>query len=441
MLKTQKQHGALTAAFPADGSAPWDHGLAWLGKLRLEAIDGFARLGLPTAQNEDWRFTPMDHLAERGYRPAPEFSGKAPEIPIADVPRLDGGQLVFINGRAAGELTGPIDSGWQGRCLSLAAAAARPDSAALLREFLGSLACVKNYTFAALNTAMFRDMAVIHVPRGAVMEKPLNLVFIARPTSGEGPIQCHPRVLIVAEQEAECRIVETHLGLDGGAYLTNPVIEIVVKNNAQVEHHRLIHDAEESIHVSQMHAHVGRSGRLIGHVYNFGRGLVRHNFHPIMGGEGAHCDLSGLTLVARDEHVDNALVVDHAEPHGDSREFFKAVLSDQARSIFSGKIIVRPGAQKTDAKQTNMSLLLSDDARVESKPQLEIFADDVKCTHGATIGQVNRDAIFYLMTRGLPEAAARDLLIHAFAREVIDRGRIEALREHLNQCVERRLKI
>ena len=281
------------------------------------------------------------------------------------------------------------------------------------------------------------DGAFVYVPKGKVVVEPIHLLFLT--TASERALVTHPRNLIVAEPSSQVTVVETYAGLGDGVYFTNAVTEIIARENSVIDHYKIVREGGAAFHMATLQLHQERSSTVDAHTVCLGGILVRNDINTVLDGEGCECTLNGLYLVIGKEHVDNHLVVDHASPHCNSREFFKGILDGHGRGVFSGRIIVRKDAQKTDAKQTNRSLLLSQDARVESKPQLEILANDVKCTHGATIGQVSEEALFYLRSRGLSKEAARSLLVFAFAGECLDRVRIKPLRAQLETLLLARL--
>ena len=297
-----------------------------------------------------------------------------------------------------------------------------------MARYFGQLADVATRSFAALNTAFAHDGAFVHIPDGMVLDAPLQLLFVS---TADTLAMSHPRVLIVAGDRSEARIVETYVGPVGQGYFTNAVTEVFVGENAVLDHYKVQDESDTAFHVASMHVHAGRSATFSSHSFSLGGRLVRNDVMALLDGEGAECTLNGLYLADGDRLVDNHTTIDHAKAHCPSHEIYKGILGGHARAVFNGKIIVRQDAQKTDAKQTNRALLLTDHAVINTKPQLEIFADDVKCTHGAAIGQLDEDALFYLRARGLTFFEARDMLIHAFAGEILDRVRIEPLRRAL----------
>ncbi|HET9888150.1 MAG TPA: Fe-S cluster assembly protein SufD, partial [bacterium] len=277
----------------------------------------------------------------------------------------------------------------------------------------------------------------VHVPAQAVVEQPIHVIFVTVP--GSETAQIHPRSLIVADREAKVRVIEDHVSLGEGISFTNALTEIAAGDATHVRHCRLERESMEAMTVVTLHSEQGRESDFASHSALLGGALVRNGIYPSLRGTGCTSLLNGLFVAVGAQHHDTNMRVRHAEPHCGSRQFYRGILDDRARGVFSGRIIVHEGAQKTDAKQTSMNLLLSGEAHVEAKPQLEIYADDVKCTHGATVGQMDADALFYMQARGIDEALARTLLIFAFANEVLDRIEIEPVRELLRTLVGERL--
>jgi Fe-S cluster assembly protein SufD len=287
--------------------------------------------------------------------------------------------------------------------------------------------------FTWFNTAFVEDGVFVHVPRGKVIEQPIELLSIT--TAVDLPIMTHPRNIIVADESAQFTVVERYVSLGESAYLTNAITDVVLGENAVVSHYLIEEESVNAFNISTLRTRQQSNSNFTSHTVLLGGKLVRNNVHPILDGTGCECLINGLYVGSDDQHLDNHMRVEHTQPHGDSRQFYSGILNDRATGVFSGRIIVHPGAQKTDAKQTNKNLLLSDDAHVDTKPQLEIYADDVKCTHGATIGQLDANQLFYLQARGIPEDAARRLLTFAFANDVVNRITIEAIREQLEQVI------
>jgi Fe-S cluster assembly protein SufD len=343
--------------------------------------------------------------------------------------------MVFLNGRFSRELSSfrKLPNGLQ--LISLATAL-QSDPGTLV-SYLARYASHDEHAFAALNTAFIEDGAFIFIPKDVVVGLPIHLLFIS--TSGGKPTVSHPRNLIVAEANSQVSIVESYFGLNDGTYFTNAVTEIVVNDNAIVDHYKLQRESMHAFHFSTLQVQQSRSSSFSTHSIALGGALVRNDVNTVLNGEGAEATLDGLYVVSGQQHVDNHTRIEHAKPHCSSRELYKGILDQKARAVFNGRIIVRPDAQKTDSKQTNKNLLLSEEALANTNPQLEIYADDVKCTHGATIGQLSTDALFYLRTRGIGLETARNLLTYAFANEITNRIKIEPLRAELEMLLFSRL--
>jgi Fe-S cluster assembly protein SufD len=401
-------------------------GPRWLQDLRDRGATRFAALGFPTVRDEEWRFTNVSPIANT------EFIA-ATDAPAAVEQNLDAvlygdasNRIVVLNGRFHAQLSrvGALPNGV--RVGSLAAAVT--DHADVVPRYLGQLADFGTKGFTALNTALAVDGLYVHIPDGVVVSDPLHLVFVTAPTGATQPIMSNVRALIVAGDRSEVRIVETYVAPGGGTYFTNAVTEVFAGEGAVVDHYKVQQESLEAFHIASMHVHAGRNANVSSHSFSLGGKIVRNDVTALLDGEGAECTLNGLYLADGDRLVDNHTTIDHAKAHCPSHEIYKGILGGKARAVFNGKIVVRQDAQKTDAKQTNRALLLSDNASINTKPQLEIFADDVKCTHGAAIGQLDEDAIFYLRARGLNYFEARDMLIHAFAGDILDRVKVEPLR-------------
>ena len=440
MIDTKDSTDRYQASFQQRETALSAGGQAWFLPTRQAAMSRFGELGFPTTRHEEWQHTSVAPIARTAFQHA---AGVDAAVSPADVQRLalPGGtsaRLVFVNGWYAPRLSDLGDLPAGVRVGSLDETAGRDP--ALLEPHLARHAAFDDHAFVALNTALMQDGGLVYVPRHTVVERPVELLFIATP--GAEPRAIHPRNLVLVDADSQVTLVETHATVtpgDGAAYFNNPVTEIVAGDNSVVDHYKVVREAAAAFHVGTLQVHQFRSSNVSAHVVSAGGTLVRNDINALLDDEGGECNLYGLYLIGGEQHVDNHLRVEHARPHCDSREFFKGVLDGRARGAFTGRIVVHPDAQKTDAKQSNMSLLLSPHAQVDSKPQLEIFADDVKCTHGATIGQIDDEAIFYLRARGIGEAAARSLLIQAFAREALAGVRIEPLRRRLEELVLARL--
>ena len=407
-------------------------GPRWLQEMREQSAARFTALGFPTVRDEEWRFTNPAPVISVEYRPADTGAR-------VTGPQVDGvlwgsapNRLVVINGRYSPELSrmSALPDGVRAGSLSEHVAAGPHGDAERPQRHLGQIADVNERAFAALNTAHLDDGAYVSIPDGVVVDEPIDVLFVSVNAPGAQASISHPRCLIVVGNRAQARLVETYVGL-GADYFANAVTEVFVGESAVLDHYKVQQDSLSASHVGSMHVHAARSANFSSHSFTLGGRFVRNDVIARLDGEGAEVTLNGLYLADGDRLVDNHTTIDHARAHCPSHEVYKGILGGRARAVFNGKIIVRPDAQKTDAKQTNRALLLSDGALINTKPQLEIFADDVKCTHGAAIGQLDEDAIFYLRARGLTFAEARDMLIHAFAGQILDRVQIAPLKQAL----------
>jgi Fe-S cluster assembly protein SufD len=426
-----ERYVAAYRSFAANGasSAP-----AWLRDLRDAGIARFADLGFPSAGLEEWRFTSVAPITETAFvlPHGPAAAADPAPFLLSGVGRH---RLVFVNGRLDARLSdfGGLPEGVT--VTSLGDALTRDPER--VREHLGRLLTHGQGAFAALNTAFVAEGAYVHVRAGIEVAEPLQVLFLATATDGVAPVVTHPRVLVVVERLARIVLVESYAG--DGVYWTNAVTEMVVGDGARADLYRIQRESERACHVATTHTLQGRDSVVNVHPVSFGAALARHDIAAVLDGEGGRCLLNGLYLGNGSQHVDHHTVIDHAKPHCESHEYFNGVLDDRARSVFAGRIVVRPGAQRTDSKQTNNNLLLSADARADSQPQLEIYADDVKCTHGATLGPIDEKALFYLASRGLGGDEGRAMLTYGFGAEILGRMDVPALREQLDGILRGRL--
>jgi len=414
----------------------------WLRELREGAIARFAELGFPTMKQEEWRFTSVAPIADQRF-----ILAHAPRSPLpapADIERLCvgvGPRVVFVDGRHAPALStrGEVESGvWAGSLAAALRADARGEE--LARAHLARHARWRESAFAALNTAFLADGAFVHVPAGVTLERPLEVVFLSTGrAASDGPVVSHPRSLIVVDRGARASVVETYASASDGVYWTNAVTEVVVGEGAWAELYRVQQEGPQGFQVATTHSRQERDSYLGLHVVTLGAALARHDINAVLDGPGAELVLNGLYLLSGAQHADHHTVIDHAQPHCASHEFFNGVLAERAHGVFNGRIIVRPGAQRTDSKQTNNNLLLSTEARADSQPQLEIYADDVKCTHGSTVGPIDQMQLYYLRSRGLSPEAARSILTYGFGAEILDRMRHAEVRDRLDGLVRARL--
>ncbi len=409
---------------------------SWLTAARDEALARFRASGFPTTRDEDWRFTPVSPIvttpfvdAEAGHvdanRLAPHLFGDAVAA-----------ELVFVNGRFSAGLsrTENLPAGLEVGSLAQLIAT-RPEA---LEPWLTTGVANQGSAFTSLNTAFLEDGAFVEIARDAVIDRPVHVVFYS--TGGGAPAVAYPRLLVVAGEHSEGSLIETYAGAEGTTYLTNTVAEFFVGHRAILNHYRLQRESLSAYHVGTQVVRTGRETVCQSHNFVLGGAIARNDVSAVLGGQGGDTTLNGLYLAGGTQLVDTHTTIDHALPHNGSHELYKGILGGKGRGVFNGKIIVRQDAQKTDAKQTNKALLLSDGAQIDTKPQLEIFADDVKCTHGATVGQLDPEMLFYLQARGIALADARALLILGFAGDVVNRVTFGPLRERLDEVVRRRVQ-
>ena len=410
----------------------------WLLPLRKAGLARFSELGLPTLHDEDWRFTNIAAIAKLPFKPAFESTDPVSAEALKDFAfaKQAGSRIVFVNGHFAPQLSSvnKLPAGVKAGSLAVELAS----DAAFLEKHLGRYAASADNGFSALNQAFFLDGGFVHVPAGKVVEEPIQFVYVS--TARQSGATFHPRNLVIAEANSSVTILESYVSLDGAGYFTNAVTELFVGDSARLEFVKFQDEAADAFHIAAFHGEFGRASHVNVHSFALGAKLSRNNIRTKLAGEGLECILNGLYLTRGEQLADHHMIVEHAQPHCASHEYFNGILDDKSKGVFHGRILVRPIAQKTDAKKTNKNLLLSDDATADTKPQLEIYADDVKCTHGATIGQLNEESIFYLRTRGIGPETARRMLIHAFAGEIIERIQHEPAREELDKLVWERLE-
>ena len=405
-----------------DGRAPW------LDALRRAGMERFAAVGFPTTKQEEWRFTNVAPIARVPFKPA-----RAVEVSYDDIAHYSfraeaACEIVFVNGHFSPALSS-LRAMPRGVRVSSLASALQAD-ADLIGKYLGKHADLLKNPFVALNTGFIADGAFIHIARGSTIETPIHLLFVSAPS--KEPAVAHPRVLAVVEDRVSATIVESYVGKGrDGQYFTNAVTEIVTGNDCNIDHCKLQQESLDAFHVASMNVELGRSTNFVSHAATIGAKLSRNDLACVLDGDGAYATLNGLVVLSGEQHCDNNTLLRHEKPNCPSHELYKHVLNDLASGVFKGKIFVQKDAQKTNAKQASKSLLLSDDAVMNSMPALEIYADDVKCTHGSTIGPVDEDMVFYLRTRGVGYEAARHLLTYAFAADVTRRIRVEPVRRRL----------
>jgi Fe-S cluster assembly protein SufD len=410
-----------------------------LHRLRRAAIARLGELGFPTTREEEWRFTNVTPIARKQFTPAPRPSG--PALLSVDIgPHTFGSddvlRLVFRDGHFDRALSS-LKEVPEGVTVMSMSEALR-ERAEIVLSYLGNHIRIDENVFTALNAAFLLDGAFIHLREGVELDRPIHLLFLA--TGEEEDQLLTPRNLIVAGAGSKVSIAESYAALREGVYLTSAVTEFIVGDRAVVEHDKLQTESLAAFHVGRTHFQLGAGSTVVSNAVALGGSIVRNDLTAVLGGERAHCALNGLSVSAQEQLIDNHTTIDHATATCTSYELYKAILDGSSRGVFNGKIFVRKDAQKTDAKQTNKTLLLSDDAMMDTKPQLEIFADDVKCTHGATVGQLDEEQVFYLRTRGIELDAARDLLTFAFALDVIERIHVVPLHDRLEGMLRHRLR-
>jgi Fe-S cluster assembly protein SufD len=398
--------------------------------MRTRAMESFATLGFPTTKNEDWHFTSVSPITESEFTFVLAATGDVRESDLTQFAFGDDWHTaVFVNGRFAPELSSldALDSGL--RFVPLADAwTSAPD----LAKRVGTIVSApERHAFTQLNTAFMPDGAVVHVGRDVRVLHPIHLVFVTDANAAKTVM--YPRNLIVLERGAKATVVESYVSLSDATYLTNAVTEVAVDDGATLEHYKIQRESRRAFHVGTAEARQGRDSHYISFSFATGAELSRTNVYTNLDGEGCGATLNGLYMLDGDQHCDHQTRIEHTQPNCFSREVYKGVLDGRSHGVFNGKVYVHPIAQKTDGKQTNNTLLLSKDARVDTKPQLEIFADDVKCTHGATVGRLDEMALFYMKSRGVNAETARRLLVYAFAAGVVETIEQPELREVLER--------
>jgi Fe-S cluster assembly protein SufD len=436
--------------------------LPWLDRLRQKGMDDFLELGFPTTKLENWKYTNVAPIRRTTFGPAVEPR----TVPIPEDVRLEvfsypEPRLVFVNGNFNHELSNPSPSGrGQGEGLrigpdrrpspgaarrplpegegifltSISQALQHPERANVVEKHLGRYSTISDHAFAAWNTAFFTDGAYIEIPRGVVSHQPINLIFVS--VGRDEPLASYPRNLIVAGEGSQVTFTESFVGSNDLVYLSNTVTEIVAAPGAVIQHYKIERESPQSFHVAVINAHLDRDASLTSQSISFGGSLVRNDLNVALDGEGSHCTLNGLFAVDGQRLVDNHTRIEHLKPHASSRELYKGVLAGNAEGVFNGSILVHENAQKSDAVQYSKNLLLSKQARINTKPQLEIRNNDVRCFHGATIGQMDAEAIFYLKSRGIDEAEAKRILVRGFCAEIIDMIGVPTLRNKLERLLD-----
>jgi Fe-S cluster assembly protein SufD len=405
----------LLAPHPALAAAP-SH---WLKARRARALERASALAVPTVRDEEWRFTDLSPLYRSRLQPAAGGQVEADRLALFEVPEA-GHRLVFVDGRFGYELSTTLEQ--HGAFVGPLAQALKLHADAL-ETALGKIAQAESDLFTAVNTAYLQDAAVVYVAANQAIERPIHVLHVA----GARETAAHPRVLVIAERGASCTVIEDFVALGGIGYLTNAVAEISIARDAEVRYVKLQREADTAFHLATTAVRMERNARFRNWSVSFGGRISRHSLNVYQAGEAIDCEIDGLALIGGRQLADTHSAIEHAFPHGRSRQLHKTIASGAARTVFNGKILVRQAAQQTDSAQQSRNLLLSPRAQVDAKPQLEIFADDVKCAHGATVGQLDADEMFYLKSRGLSESTARNLLTYAFAADVVERIPVPSL--------------
>ncbi len=405
-----ERFGAVQAALPGGD-------LSWLAGLRTEAIARVRDSGLPTQRVEAWKYTSLNDLAKTEFAAADAGSTEVPASAERDslLPwDAPAHRMVFVNGRFRAELS---DLGaFPANAILRPLADAVTSDGAVVQQHLGDIAPVNGNAMVSLNTAFWSDGVLLSLPAGLRLERPVHLIFVG--SAADAPVAFHPRILVVAGENSTATLLESHVG--SGRYWSNPVTEIAIGQNAELHHVKLQAEAREATHLAYLKARLARGSRYDNFALSVGARVARNEVTVTLDGEGAEAGLFGGYLAGHGQHLDTTTLIDHAKPHGTSRELYKGALDGKARAVFQGKIAVRKDAQKTDAHMLNKTLLLSTEAEIDTKPELEIYADDVKCGHGATAGEIEEDALFYLRARGIGEDQARRMLIEAFLKEIVE---------------------
>jgi Fe-S cluster assembly protein SufD len=439
MTQVVKEKDNIFSAYKQLAQAREGRDPAWLANLREKAGAAFEALDFPTTRDEEWKYTNVAQVLKVPYREslshgAAESSGlkklTARDIEPFTFAESRESQLVFVNGAFSRELSNltAVSKGFVAGNL----AEIPSEYAAVARDHLASYADYREASFTALNTASVGDGAFVYVPGGKAVEAPIHLLFIS---TTEEPVASHPRALIAAGAGAVVTIIESYVSMGEGVYFTNAVTEVVAKEGAVVTHYRLQEESERAFHIATTQVYQERESNYASYAISLGARIARHDLNVALSDENIETTIDGLYVVTGEQHTDSHTSIDHQKPHSVSHQLYKGILDGSARAVFNGKVFVREGALLTDARQLNKNLLLSSDAHVDTKPQLEIFADDVKCAHGATVGQLEDEELFYLAARGITPERARALLTYGFAEDVISRIKLKSAREHLERVV------
>lgn len=416
---------------------------SWLREIRQESFSQFERAGFPTVRQEDWKYTNVATIAKTKFRPVIAANGTGLSKDEALAPftyeETRNSVFVFVNGIFRSDLSS-VKSLESIIAIELAEALQDPEHELVIRESLQRTAPEHQNSFALLNTALFAGGLFIRIPRGVVIETPIQLQFISEAIAGETAAAAFPRIVVVGEANSAATIIESYGARDNdNSYFTNAIVDLVLGDGARFRHYKVQREGARASHIATTRVDLGCNAVYDTTTITLGAALSRHDINVTMDHEGASCSVDGLYVVDGNQHTDTHSVIDHRKPRCSSHQLYKGILDGKSRAVFNGKVFVRHGAQQTDAQQTNKNLLLSNDAQVDTKPQLEIYADDVKCTHGAAIGQLDEDQMFYLESRGINSGLAKNMLTYGFAEEVIEKIKIESIKRELDEAVLNRL--
>jgi Fe-S cluster assembly protein SufD len=417
---------------------------SWLSRLREESFERFEQSGFPVVQQEEWKYTNVAAISRTKFSPVLERKGTRPDsdwLAAFAYPETRNSTAVFLNGIFQPELSSLTALPEDVVAMELGEALLSGQHGESVRKQLeGGIQPAEN-GFTTLNTALFSSGLFLRIPRGQRIERPIHLLFIGLSGNNGTRPAAFPKVLIVGEENSNATMIESYASPGDDTYLTNAIIDVSLGSGARFEHYKVQRESPHAFHVATTSADLGPNAIYDATTINFGAVLSRHDIEVRMDHEGAECSVDGLYMIDGDQHTDTHSVIDHRQPRCRSQQLYKGILDGKSRAVFNGKVFVRHGAQQTDARQTNKNLLLSKEARVDTKPQLEIFADDVKCTHGAAIGQLEEDEVFYLESRGIRPELARNLLTYGFAEEVIEKIKIASVRQQLDAAVLNRLHV
>ena len=408
-------------------------GVDWVSHLRNQALEHFRTIGFPTAREETWKYTNVRPILKHSFAPTKLNGNEAVARTFMDsaIPRHQGPRLVFVNGHFSMQLS-RVGTPVAGARLTNIASMLETDPVAA-EPYLAHQTPDVVHGFTALNTAFIGDGAFVELAAGVELTQPIELLFVV--TSSDRSVLAQPRNLVIAGPGSRVQIVERYAGADTSRYFTNAVTEIVAQNHAVVDHYKIQQEGTNAFHIGGLFVKQKKGSRLVAHSTSLGGAIVRNDVHVVLSESDSECTLNGLYLAVDRQHVDNQTHIDHRSPHTTSRESYKGILDGRARAVFQGRVVIHPDAQHSDAQQSNKNLLLSRNAEVDTKPQLEIYADDIKCAHGATVGQLDTDALFYMRSRGIAEEAARRLLIYAFAKDMIENMQLDSIRHELEEAI------